>query len=66
MLKSWKTSLAGILQFLAIAAAQISTLFDADPTTNPEWSLVVASFVTLVGLLRARDNDVSSEAAGAK
>lgn len=40
-------------------------LLDLDPMTNPDWSLVVASFVTLWGLLTARDNDVSSEDAKA-
>lgn len=63
---SKKTTWAGVLQFLAIVATQVGFLFDADAATNPEWSLIVASFITLVGLLFARDNDVSSEDAGAK
>lgn len=63
--KSWKTTWAGILQFLAIAATQVGFLFDGIATTNPDWGLVIASLVTLVGLLTARDSDVSSEEAGA-
>lgn len=66
MLKSWKTTLAGILQFVAIASDQIMLLFDGDPTTNPDYGIIVASVVTLIGLIKARDNDVSSESAGAK
>lgn len=63
--KSWKTTWAGILQFLAIVATQIGFLFDGIATTNPDWGLLVASAITLIGLLTARDSDVSSEQAGA-
>lgn len=66
MLKSWKTTLAGVLQFVAIASDQIMLLFDGDPLTNPDYGLIMASIVTLIGLIKARDNDVSSESAGAK
>ena len=63
--KSWKTTWAGILQFLSIVSTQIGFLFDTDLSTNPDWGLIVASLITLVGLITARDNDVSSEDAGA-
>lgn len=63
--KSWKTTWAGILQFSAIVSTQVGFLFDADLATNPDWGLIVASLITLVGLLTARDSDVSSEEAGA-
>lgn len=63
--KSWKTTWAGILQFLSIVATQIGFLFDTDLATNPDWGLIVASLITLVGLITARDNNVSSEDAGA-
>lgn len=66
MMKSWKTTWAGILQFLALAATQVGFLLDADPTTMPDWGLLVASLITLVGLLTARDNDVTSEDAKAE
>ena len=66
MLQSWKTSVAGILQFLALGANQIMLLIDGNDLTNPDYGLLFASLMTLIGLLRARDNDVSSENAGAK
>jgi len=63
---SWKTTLAGVLQFLAVAGQQLAMLFDGDPGTNPEWNLVIGSLIVLFGLGTARDNGVSSEQAGVK
>lgn len=65
-MKSWKTTLAGILQFFVIAAQQLGTLLDGNDATNPEWNIVIASLITLIGLITARDNDVNSKAAGAE
>jgi len=62
--KSWKTTVAGVIQFVTVAGGQIVTLLDNDPTTNPEWSIVVASLITLFGLFAARDGDVTSEESG--
>ena len=64
-MKSWKTTAAGILGALSVIAGQVATLFDTDPGTNPEWNIIVATVMTAVGLFAARDNDVSSESAGA-
>ena len=64
MKSSWRTTVAGILQFLAITATQIGFLFDeVELNTNPDWGLVVASLITLIGMIVARDNLVSSEEA---
>ena len=65
-MKSSETTWAGILQFLAIASTQIGTLFDGNLATNPEWGLIISSLVVLIGLIRARDNNVTSKAAGAE
>ena len=65
MFKSMKTTWAGILQFGAIVFTQVGTLLDGDTMTNPDYGLVVASLITLIGLIQARDNNVTSEAAGA-
>ena len=51
---------------MAAIANALSAQFDSDPATNPEWGLVVAAISAAIGLLKARDNDVSSEDAGAK
>ena len=65
-MKSWKTTLAGIMAFITASWAQVQYILDNDPSTNPDWSIIVTAFIVLVGLVTARDNDVSSEKAGAK
>lgn len=63
--KSWKTTYAAIATFtIAILSAGI-LMFDGDPTTNPDVGALVAAGTAAVGLLFARDNNVTSEAAGA-
>lgn len=63
---SWKTSAAGIGAILVAIGSALSAMFDADPATIPDWGAVVAAVIAGIGLLAARDNNVSSEAAGAK
>ncbi len=64
---SWQTTVAGIVQWIAIAAPQIVLLFDAaDLGTDPNWNVIVASTVVMLGLFGARDSGVTSEDAGAK
>lgn len=56
---SWKTSAAG---FIAIAGTAISQF-------KPEWAGLFSQIVAIatgIGLLSARDNNVTSEQAGAK
>ena len=65
-LRNWKTTLAGIIAFIAAAGPQFNTLLDSDPLTNPDWSLIAAAAGILIGLLTARDSDVTSETSGAK
>ena len=66
MKQSWKTTAAGIAAIVAAAATAVVALFDADPTTVPDWGAVAAACMAGLGLVFARDNNVSSEAAGAK
>lgn len=63
---SWKTSAAGIGAILVAVGSALTSMFDADPATIPDWGAVVAAVIAGIGLLAARDNNVSSEAAGAK
>lgn len=63
---SWKTSAAGIGAILVAVGSALTAMFDADPATIPDWGAVVAAVIAGIGLLAARDNGVTSEAAGAK
>ena len=66
MSKSWKTSLFGAGGIVTVIAATASAYFDADPTTNPDWGAVAGVIMAALGLFFARDNNVTSESAGAK
>lgn len=65
-MKSWKTTLAGIGAALVAIGAALEAQFDGDPATAADWGIVITAIIAAVGLWLARDNDVSSERAGAK
>lgn len=62
---SWKTTVAGIAAIVTALGSAVAALFDADPTTLPDWGAVAAAVLAGVGLIAARDNNVTSEKAGA-
>jgi len=64
--KSWKTTTAGVGAILVALGSAMTAMFDADPLTVPDWGAVVAAIIAGIGLITARDNDVTSEQAGAK
>lgn len=64
--KSWKTTVGGVAGFLALAAGAVQAHFDGDPETVAQWGPVIAAIPVVIALFFARDNDVSSESAGAK
>jgi hypothetical protein len=65
-MKSWKTTVAGIAAIVAAIALAVAHQLDADPTTVADWSTVITALMAGVGLVLARDNDTTSEQAGAK
>ena len=65
-MKSWKTTAAGIAAIVAAVALAISHQFDSDPATVADWSAVITALTAGVGLVLARDNDKTSEQAGAQ
>lgn len=64
ILTSWKTSAGGIATILSGLAAAL-TLYQQD-NVNEAIATAIAALGTGFGLLSARDNKVSSEAAGIK
>jgi len=64
--KSWKTTTAGVGAILVALGSAMTAMFDADPLTVPDWGAVVAAIIAGIGLISARDNNVTSEQAGAK
>ena len=62
MLKSWKTTVAGIAAILTGAAMLLQALIGDGGSIEGG----IASVMAGVGLLAARDNGVSSESAGAE
>lgn len=65
-LKSWRTTVAGWLAFIAAAAPEVMAMIDSDPETVASWTLATPLFFAAIALTFARDNGVSSENAGAK
>ena len=65
MKASWKTTTVGILSAIGIIATQVSYLLDA----NPETVFSIEACLAALGMAGigffARDNNVSSEKAGA-
>jgi hypothetical protein len=64
--KSWKTSTAGIAAILTAVGGTLTALSDNNPATVPDYASLIAACIAGFGLLFSRDNDVSSEDAGAK
>lgn len=62
--KNWRTTVAGVLMALAMIIPQVQTLLDTDPTTNPDWSLIVAGISGALLGATSRDKKVSSKAMG--
>lgn len=65
-MKSWKTTVTGVLTIVVALASAAKMMFDSDPATNPDIPTVITAITAGIGLITARDNNVSSEQAGVK
>lgn len=63
MNKSWKTTVTGALTILVALIGAAKAMIAGTPVDYPT---VVTAITAGVGLMTARDNNVTSEAAGAK
>ena len=64
-MKSWKTTLTGLITLLITIMSGIKAVVDGDPATNVDINEVIGAVVG-IGLLFARDNNVTSEQLGLK
>lgn len=64
-MKSWRTTASGVIAAVIVCLTAVGAIIDGDPATNPDWAGVGAALVMGYGLFAARDNKVTSEAAGA-
>lgn len=62
-MKSWKTTIAGVSSILIAVGGILGALSNG---ASPDWTAAIAAIVSGIGLIAARDNGVTSEAAGAK
>lgn len=65
-MKSWKTTVTGIAAVLTAVGSALTALFDNDPNTTLDVTVTASAIMAGIGLIFARDNNVSSEDAGAK
>lgn len=66
MKRSWRTTSAGIAAILVALGGAIDAERDGDPETKPDWGTLAAAVIAGIGLLAARDNNVTSKQAGAE
>ena len=55
--KSWKTSVVGILTAASAWIQCAVAVLDADPATNPEYGIAVSLSIVAIGLLTAKDSN---------
>ena len=61
---SWKTTTTGILAIVVALAAALKSELDGDPVTVADWGSVAAAVMAGLGLIFARDANVSSQQEG--
>lgn len=65
-LKNKNTTVLGIGALLVLAGSVITSLFDGDPNTGVDWTIVIPGILTAISSIFARDANKTSEATGVK
>ncbi len=63
---SWKTTVIGVVTGLVIVLTQVKNLIDGDPSTAFDMNIMLGGLGVMGIGMFARDNNKTSEAAGAK
>lgn len=58
-IKSWKTTLFGVLSIISALASAGTAMLDGNPLTNPDWSLVTAAITAGLAAIMAKDKNVT-------
>lgn len=65
-MSSKETTIAGVIGAIVATLIPIQMMLDGNPDTIPNWESVIPLWIVAFGLIRARDNNKSSEKVGAK
>lgn len=65
LFSSKNTTVVGICMILGAIAQALIAIFDGDEATSINWEATMMAVVAGYGFLKARDNNVTSEQAGA-
>lgn len=55
-MKNPNTTISGILTFVVALLSAAQAVFDGDPTTEPQWAIVLGAFTTALGLMFSKDS----------
>jgi predicted Co/Zn/Cd cation transporter (cation efflux family) len=54
--KNPKTTIAGWLTFAVALLSAAQAVLDGDPTTTPDWAIVLGALTTALGLMFSKDS----------
>ena len=66
VLKNWKTTSAAVGMIIVAIGPALRAILDGDPSTLPNYKVLVPELIAAVALLFARDADKSSQDSGVR
>jgi hypothetical protein len=58
---NWRTTLTGCIAAVVAVLNGVVAWLDGDAATNPDYAMILALVVAAIGLIRARDDVVTSD-----